>query len=83
MNKILQLFGDNCWFILVDFLQTNAMDNQLGILFQDTFWELDIEIDNALSKIENNNKHKKEIIDTTSTLAEINSNSCLIYNILA
>ena len=75
--------ADNCWFILVDFLQTNAIDNQLGILFQDTFWELDIEIDNALSKIENNNKHKKEIIDTTSTLAEINSNSCLIYNILA
>ena len=59
------------------------MDDELGILFQDTFRELDIEIDNALSKIENNNKHKKEIIDTTSTLAEINSNSCLIYNILA
>ena len=61
------------------------MDDELGILFQDTFRELDIEIDNALSKIENNNKHKKEIIDidTTSTLAEINSNSCLIYNNLA
>ena len=59
------------------------MDDELGILFQDTFRELDIEIDNALSKIENNNKHKKESIYTTSTLAEINSNSCLIYNNLA
>ena len=59
------------------------MDDQLGILFQDIFREIDIEIDNALSKIEKDNKHKKEIIDTTFTLAEINSNSCLIYNILA
>ena len=78
----MQLFGDNCW-LLVDFLQTNAMDNQLGILFQDIFREIDIVIDNSLSKIEKDNKHKKEIIDATSTLAEINSNSCLIYNILA
>ena len=82
MNKTLQLFGDNCW-LLVDFLQTNAMDDQLGILFQDIFREIDIEIDNVLSRIEKDNKHKKEIIDTTSTLAEINSNSRLIYNILA
>ena len=60
---------------------TNAMNGQLEILFQDIFRELDIEIDNALSKIEKDNKHTKEIIDTTSTLAEINSNSRLIYNI--
>ena len=57
------------------------MDDQLGLLFQDIFRELDIEVDNALSKIENNNKHKKEIIDTTSTIAEINSSSCLIYKV--
>ena len=59
------------------------MDNQLGILFLNVFRELDIETDNALSKIENDNKHEKEIIYTTSTLAEINSSPFLIYNILA
>ena len=49
--------------------------------FKTFFRDLDIEIDDALSKIEKGNKHTKEIIDTTSTLAEINSNSHFIYNI--
>ena len=56
MNNPLQLFGDNCW-LLVDFIKTNAMDDQLWILFQDFFRDLDIEIDDALSKIEKDNKH--------------------------
>ena len=37
-------------------------------------------MDDALSKIEKDNKHTQEIIDTTSTLAEINSSPSIISN---